>query len=353
MTSKFAQGVLKELNTFRANPQSIIHQCEVIRTGFSRLRPNDPFLGEIDNFVQSLKSKKPLPTLELNDALCTAAQKLLPSFRGSPAFTKYRKDSDMKGIVPDRYMQADPAMTADDGPDEPVNVLTKILLDKTDVLKEGRNILMDPKYTQVGIGHEIFEEENMIILIYASRYITDEPVFELPSGDLSELKKAFDCLDTSGNQILDMREIMNNMEEMGFDKTDPALIDIFDELAQKDTCSWPKFAYYANKRMTDRATDDGLATIFNLFIDNPNKNTITFQTFKRIADEIDSGLTEQQLRDILKASTANGNEITFEEFKEYMYRPEEEEEEEGVRTVVKKEVVIKKEVKKEGKKGRK
>ena len=89
----------------------------------------------------------------------------------------------------------------------------------------------------------------------------------MPEGDLSELKKAFDILDTEGNQVLNMNAVMEVIDEIQFDKTDPTLCSIFDELAQKDTCSWPKFAYFANKRMTNRSTDEGLQTIDNLFID--------------------------------------------------------------------------------------
>ena len=70
--------------------------------------------------------------------------------------------------------------------------------------------------------------------------------------------------------------------------------------------------------MTDRETKEGLGTIFNLFIDNPDKSTITFETFRKICNELDCGLSEQQLSDILQAATINGNEITFKEFQEYM-----------------------------------
>ena len=70
--------------------------------------------------------------------------------------------------------------------------------------------------------------------------------------------------------------------------------------------------------MTDRETKEGLSTIFNLFIDDPDKNTMTLETFKKICSEIDCGLSEQQLIDILKASTLNGSELTFKEFGEYM-----------------------------------
>ena len=67
MSTKFAQNVLKELNRFRTNPRSIQHQCEVVRKGLSRLSSRDPFLNEIDSFLQSLKRLHLLPSLPSNN----------------------------------------------------------------------------------------------------------------------------------------------------------------------------------------------------------------------------------------------------------------------------------------------
>ena len=325
MTTNFAKSVLSELNKFRSSPKSIEHQCEVIRKGFSRIKPGDPFLNEIDYFVKELDTMQQLPQLQYNDILSEAAKKELPSFRGNRGYIKYKRSDSIKGIVPEYYLVASPALAADDGADDPINVLTKILLDKQDTLKEGRDILCDPHFTQIGIAHEIFDNENRVIMIFATEYITDEPKFEIPFGNITELKRAFDILDEDGNQILRMNEIMETLKEMNFDKTDPTLYSIFKDLSSKDKCSWPKFAYFANVRMTDRQSEEGLLTIFNLFIDNPTKRTITFETFKKICNEIEFRLSEKQLRDILQAATKNGNEITFEEFVEYMaIVPEEE-----------------------------
>ena len=321
MTSKFAKDVIKELNQFRSNPKSIQHQCEVIRKGFSRIKQGDPFLNEIDYFVKELESMKQLPQLELNEVLSEAAAKELPNFRGKSSYKKYRRADNIGNIVPDYYLVASPAMVADDGADEPINVLTKILLDKQDRLKDGRDILCDPKFTQVGIAHEIFDEENMVILIFATEYIEDEPDYDLPEGDLSELKKAFDILDTEGKEKLNMKEVMRSMDDLEFYKTNPTLYSILKDVSDKEKCSWPKFAYFANKRMTERNTKEGLSTIFNLFIDNPDKGTITFETFRRICNEIDCGLSDLQLKEILEKATNNGNEITFKEFQEYMLLP--------------------------------
>ena len=322
MSNRFAENVIKELNKFRANPKSIQHQCEVIRKGFSRIKAGDPFLNEIDYFVKALDSMKQLPTLEINDVLSNEARKELPNFRGKSSYQKYRRTDNIKGISPDYYMVASPAMVADDGADEPINVLTKILLDKQDKLKDGRDILCDPKFTQVGIAHEVFDEENMVILIFAREYVEDEPNYELPEGDLTELKKAFDILDIHGNQKLQIKQIMKALDDIQFFRTDPTIYSIFKDLSDKETCSWPKFASFANARLTDRETKEGLSTIYNLFINDPNKDTLDFDTFKKICSELDCGLSEKQLNEILQASTNNGNEITFKEFEQYMSIPE-------------------------------
>ena len=318
MSSQFAQNVLYELNKFRSSPKSIQHQCELVRKGFSRIRAGDPFLNDIDFFLKQLDSMKQLPVLEFNEILSEAAKRELPSFRGKRGYLKYRRSNGVKGIVPEYYLVASPALAADDGADDPINVLTKILLDKQDRLKEGRDILCDPQFTQVGIAHEVYDEENMIIMIFAREFISDEPKFELPFGNITELKKAFDILDADGKEILNMNEIMETLDEMNFNKTDSTLYGIIKDLSDREKCSWPKFAYEVNKRMTDRQSREGLRTIFNLFIDNPDKGTITFDTFKKICYEIECGLSEQELNDIFKIAASNGDEITFKEFEEYM-----------------------------------
>ena len=318
MSTKFAQNVFRELNKFRQNPRSIQHQVELVRKGFSRIRRGDPFLKEIEFFIQDLQSMNSLPVLELNENLTEAAQQELQNFVGSENYKKYRRGDDLKGIIPELYEKANPAMVADDGADEPVNVLTKVLLDKQDRFKDGRNILCDPKFTQVGIAHEVFEEENWVILLFAAKEVEEEPELELPKGDLTELKKAFDILDAKGTGKLDMVEIKKTMDNMRFYQTDPDLYSILKDLSENDKCSWPKFANYANQKLTDRKTQEGLETIFSLLIDDPDKDTISFETFKKICYELDSGLSEEQIKDILKASTKNGKEITFEDFEEYM-----------------------------------
>ena len=51
----FEEIVFNGINKFREEPQSIQQIIEILRRGISRLRAKDPFLNEIDAFIQELK----------------------------------------------------------------------------------------------------------------------------------------------------------------------------------------------------------------------------------------------------------------------------------------------------------
>ena len=196
--SSFGQKVIKELNKFRLNPKSIQHQCELIQKALGRLTQTDPFLKEIEEFIKVLEKMKPLPEIRYNEALTEAAKGELPNFRGRENYQRIKKSNNMKGIVPEIYMEASPCLLADDGADEPIHVLTKILLNRNDKSKEGRAILCDPKITQVGVAHEEFQQENMVILIFATKLVENvEPIkstkndfiFNIQYHESKEIKK--------------------------------------------------------------------------------------------------------------------------------------------------------------------
>jgi Ca2+-binding EF-hand superfamily protein len=314
----FEKEVIKEINKFRENPQSIKHNIEVLKRGLSRLKPNDPFLKEIDNFINQLKNMKSMKKLEVNPTLTKIAKSEVKKFTLDDDYNCYKQKKELKGIVPNEYINQDAALVADDGADEAENVVPKILLNKLDLLKIGREVLTNPNYTQIGIGHEIFEEENYIVVILAKAVAEVEEEVEVPDEDLSLLKQAFDLFDRDGSQKIRVEEAINAMKSMRFDVANPDLFTIIKELNNEEWVTWPNFASHVVGRMSDRKTEDGLRTIFNLFIDNPDLETITFDTFKRICKEIGETLSEDEMKKILENTTENGNEINFTDFCTYM-----------------------------------
>ena len=115
-------------------------------------------------------------------------------------------------------------------------------------------------------------------------HVNREYVEEEDSGFL---KQAFDLLDKDGTQTININDAINAMKRMKFDETNPDLFNLISTSAEDgDIVSWVQFSSYVNGGLKDRKTEEGLKTIFNLFIDNPDNETITFDTFKRICKEI-------------------------------------------------------------------
>jgi Ca2+-binding EF-hand superfamily protein len=319
MTDKFEKDILSEINSFRSNPRSIQHQIEVLQKGISRLRSNDPFLKEIDNFIASIDRIPKMKPLILNKTLCQIAREEVKKFiKNESSYNPYLTGAQMKGVVPSGFLEQNAALIADSGADEAETVVPKLLLNKVDKEKKGRQILCTPDYTQVGIASRENEGENYYVIIFANEDSVEEGDPQLPEGDLTELKQAFDLYDHDGSQKIRIKECIEGMKSVNFDKTNPILFDIICDLEGEEWCSWPKFAYHVYSSITDRNTDQGLRTLFDLFIDDPKKDTITFDTFKRICREVGENMSDDEMKNILEITTQSGNDISFEDFCQYM-----------------------------------
>ena len=319
MVDKFEKSILSEINSFRENPRSIQHQIEVLQKGISRLRPNDPFLKEIDNFISSINTLPKMNPLYINKTLSQIAREEVKKYiRNESSYNPYLTGNQMKGLVPSGFLEQNAALIADCGADEAETVVPKLLLNKTDREKKGRKILCTPEYTQIGIASRESEGENYYVIILANDDCVEEGEPQLPEGDLTELKQAFDLYDHDGTQKIKIKECIDGMKSVDFDKTNPILFDIICDLEGNEWCSWPKFASHVYNCITDRNTDEGLRTLFDLFIDDPNKDTITFDTFKRICKEVGENMSDEEMKNILEITTQSGNDINFDDFCQYM-----------------------------------
>ena len=319
MTDRFEKKIISEINTFRENHRNIQHQIEVLQKGISRLRSKDPFLKEIDDFILSIDRIPKMNQLMLNKTLCQVAREEVKKYiKNESDYNPYLTGAQMKGIVPSGFLQQNAALIADSGADEAETVVPKLLLNKGDKEKKGRKILCTPEYTQIGIASRESEGENYYVIVFANNDSVEEGDPQLPPGDLTELKQAFDLFDHDGSQKINIKECIEGMKSVNFDKTNPILFDIICDLKDNEWCSWPKFASHVYSCITDRNTDEGLRTLFDLFIDDPEKDTITFETFKRICNEVGENMSDEEMKNILEITTQSGNDISFEDFCQYM-----------------------------------
>ena len=311
---------VSEINKFRTNPKSIEQRVQTFRLGLSRLRGRDPFLLEIDAFISSLNDLKPMPPFQLNELLSKAAEKQVEIFsRDEDSYNSYISGETLRGIIPDQYVSQNCALMANSA-DEPETIINQILLNKMDKFKIGRIFLTNPRYRQVGIAHLEKDDENYVVVILAQTEAKKRKAIPLPDGDLTELKNAFDLFDFEKQGEICPRDIVETMENLGYDKKNPELYDIMVELdiPENESVDFSLFANHVVNSCKDKETEDGLRIIFELFVDDHTNDTMSSLYLKRIIQELDEKDDLKTINGLMSEKGGVNAKLSFPEFVDYM-----------------------------------
>ena len=145
----------------------------------------------------------------------------------------------------------------------------------------------------------------------------------LSQDEIDEIRQAFDLFDTNQTGKIDPRELKAAMQSLGFDTKNPT---IFQMIADLDTpeaqtnhgVDFDAFVEAINNKLGDKESKDGISRIFKLFIDDPQQETITLSSLRRIARELGEQMSNDELKDMLERASSSGSELTFEEFYDIM-----------------------------------
>ena len=318
----FPAQIISEINKFRINPKSIQQRLQIFKLGLSRLRSNDPFLNEIDSFIKETNKMFPMRPLHKNETLTKVAKKEIEIFaKNEEMYDPFLYGNDLKGIIPDYYLKENCSLIADCGADEAGTFVNKILVNKIDKEKIGRKFLTISKYTQIGIATKVKNSENYIIIILAENEAKMKSNIPLPKGDLTELKQAFDFFDIYKRGEIYPKIILENLIELGYHKTNPQLVDIIQGFLindNNDIIDFPIFANYIVNVINDKITNDGLRIIFELFVDDIEKDTISILNMKKILVELNDQNGIDKLNQILSLKNNNNARLNFNQFYHYM-----------------------------------
>jgi centrin-1 len=145
----------------------------------------------------------------------------------------------------------------------------------------------------------------------------------LSQDEVDEIRQAFDLFDTNQTGKIDPKELKAAMQSLGFDTKNPTIFQMIAELdtpeaQKKGGVDFDTFVEAINNKLGDKETKDGIRRIFNLFIDDPQQETITLASLRRIARELGEQMSNDELKDMLERASSNGTELTFEEFYDIM-----------------------------------
>ena len=145
----------------------------------------------------------------------------------------------------------------------------------------------------------------------------------LSNDEVDEIRQAFDLFDTNGTGKIDPKELKAAMQSLGFDSKNPTIYTLIADLdtpeaAKNGGVNFDDFVGSINNKLGDKESKEGIHRIFELFIDDHNADTITLSSLKKIAQELGENMSAEELKDMLERASANGTELTFDEFYEIM-----------------------------------
>lgn len=132
------------------------------------------------------------------------------------------------------------------------------------------------------------------------------------------IKEAFELFDSNEGKI-DAKEVKEAMVNIGYDEKDPVVYQVVTELdTPRNTnaggASFEDFCQTVNNRLPDKEADEDLRKVFELFVDDPDSETTSLESIKRVADELGENIEEGELNAMLNKASRAGAKLTFEDF---------------------------------------
>ena len=84
-------------------------------------------------------------------------------------------------------------------------------------------------------------------------------------------------------------------------------LDIPDE-ERNGEISFDVFLDAINNKLDDKESKEGIRRIFDLFIGDPNADTITLSSLKKISKELGENMSDEELKIMLERASKNGVE---------------------------------------------
>ena len=145
----------------------------------------------------------------------------------------------------------------------------------------------------------------------------------LSNEEIEEIRQAFELFDSSGEGKLDPKELISSMKALNYDKENPTMYNLLADLEtfnskKNERITFDEYVTAINAKLRDSESKEGVRRIFDMFIDDPNSDTININSLRKVALELGENMSNDDLKDMLERTSTSGKEITFDEFYEIM-----------------------------------
>ena len=138
----------------------------------------------------------------------------------------------------------------------------------------------------------------------------------LSSEKVNEIRQSFDLFDTNVTGKIDSKELRAAMQSFRFDSKNPIIYKLIADLDIPDEernggISFDDFLDAINNKLDDKESKEGIRRKFDLFIGDPNSDTITLSSLKKKSKELGENMNDEELKIMLERASKNGVELTF------------------------------------------
>ena len=139
----------------------------------------------------------------------------------------------------------------------------------------------------------------------------------LSRKELNSVRKLF-RLYQDRNGTIDPHEVLTSMQTLKLNEKNPVIYEIFEEFDtpenSRNRLDYDEFVDLLNEKLSDRDSQKAISRIYEIFLGDSPSDTLTFESLKKVSQDVGEEMSDDQIRELLERASQNGKELTFDEF---------------------------------------
>ena len=108
------------------------------------------------------------------------------------------------------------------------------------------------------------------------------------------------------------------MQTLKLNEKNPVIYEIFEEFDtpenSRNRLDYDEFVDLLNEKLSDRDSQKAISRIYEIFLGDSPSDTLTFESLKKVSQDVGEEMSDDQIRELLERASQNGKELTFDEF---------------------------------------
>lgn len=143
----------------------------------------------------------------------------------------------------------------------------------------------------------------------------------LTKEELETVKQVFTAFKKDDGTV-DPHELVEYLEMFNFNNSSPIIFELLQSYDTpenvKNGLTYEAFVDSINEKLDDKEGKESLQRYFDLFVEDPNQETIDFKCLKRVYEELGQNVKDEDIKNLLQNATSDGKDIDFDTFCDIM-----------------------------------